>query len=249
MKAVRAELSKLISLPAAWVAVLAGLLVPAVIAVITSRAAVEAITLGAQSEASADAGFQELAFGVVGAVILGVVAVSSEYFTEGEESPGRQITTSLTAVPSRARFLLAKTAALVIATAVIASGAGTLTLVLVRTVLADAAPPLDPTRLVGVIVYWVLTALLAFGVTLLTRNGVVPLAILILNTSVVTVTFLLTRITPLANYLPDMAGLRMFIRELDTGTELSPVMGGVVMAAWVLALLTVGYFVVHRRDA
>lgn len=249
MNPLRDELSKLITLPAIWVATAAGLLVPTVVAVITSLSAKDAISRGLQAGASADLGFQELAFGVVGAVIIGVVSVSSEYIVEGEDSPGRQITVSLTTVPSRLRFLLAKTTAVVITTMFLAAVAGTITLALVRLVLADGAPPLEMSRFVGMIAYWVLTALLAYGITLITRNGVVPLALLILNTSVVTVTYLLTRITPLAGYLPDMAGIHMFLREVNTGIDLHPIMGAVVMTCWVVALLAVGAFTAHRRDA
>jgi hypothetical protein len=119
----------------------------------------------------------------------------------------------------------------------------------VQVLLGDHVQASDVSRVPGVVVYWVLTALLAFGITLLTRNGIVPLVVLILNTSVVTVTFLLTKITTLAVYFPDMAGLRMFIIEMDLPVHLSPVAGGAVMAAWVAVLLAVGVAVFRRRDA
>lgn len=46
---------------------------------------------------------------------------------------------------------------------------------------------------------------------MITTAAAVPLVVLILNTSVVTVTFLLTKIMTLAVCFPDTAGLRMFI--------------------------------------
>ncbi|WP_432932105.1 ABC transporter permease [Microbispora sp. CA-135349] len=254
MRALAAEVSKLASLPAVWIAAAAGVLVPGVIAAITASSALGAITRGAGTTAGIDTGYQELAFGVVGAIILGVVAMSSEYFTDSAESGGgRQITTSLTAVPSRLRLLLAKTAAVAIASALLAVAASAVTMSVIRVVLGEHAPALgtgDVPRLAGVVCYWVYTALLAFGVTVLTRHGIVPLAVFVVNTSVVTVTYLLTKITPLANYLPDMAGVRMFIRELDDGTAgIGPLAGCLVMTGWVAALLVIAVVAFTRRDA
>ena len=253
MRAYRAELSKLASLPSVWVSCVVGVAVPAAVAYITTSSANSAIANGVKEKVSTVAGFQELAFGVVGAIVLAVVAASSEYFTEGEGSGGgRQITTSLTVVPSRTRFLVAKVAAVVTAIGLLALAATAITLTVVQVLLGDHVQVFSTdnlARALGVVLYWVFTALLAFGITLLTRNGIIPLAVLILNTSVVTVTFLLTKITPLAAYFPDMAGMRMFIREVDLPVEVSPVVGGVVMAAWVAVLLGGAFASFQRRDA
>ncbi|MEV4297534.1 ABC transporter permease [Microbispora rosea] len=254
MRALAAEASKLASLPAVWIAMAAGVLVPGVVAAITASSALGAITRGAQANAAIDTGYQELAFGVVGAIILGVVGVSSEYVTESAESGGgRQITTSMIAVPSRLRLLLAKMSAIAVSGAMLAIGAAATTMGVVRAVLGEHAPAWgtdDVARLAGVVCYWTCTALLASGITVLTRHGVVPLAVLIANTSVVSVTYLLTRITPLANYLPDMAGVRMFIRNLAGSTaEIGPLTGGLVMTTWVTVLLVIAAISFTRRDA
>ncbi|MEW9531745.1 ABC transporter permease [Microbispora sp. NPDC049125] len=254
MRVLAAEASKLVSLPSAWIAMAAGVLVPSVIAAITASSALDAISRGAKTAAGVDTGYQELAFGVVGVIVLGVVGVSSEYFTESAESGGgRQITTSLTAVPSRLRLLLAKMSAIAVVSALLAIVAAAATMGAVRVALGEHAPALgaeDIARLAGVVCYWVYTALLACGVTVLTRHGVVPLALLITNTSVVSVTYLLTKITTLANYLPDMAGVRMFIPKLGgDSVEMSPLTGGLVMTAWVTALLPIAAIAFTRRDA
>src|SRR5436190_17531148 len=111
----------------------AGVLVPSVVAAITASTARDAITRGARTVAGADTGYQELAFGVVGVIVLGVVGISSEYFTESAESGGgRQITTSLTAVPSRLRFLLAKMAAIAAISALLAIVAAATTMGVVQ---------------------------------------------------------------------------------------------------------------------
>ncbi|MBB2745878.1 UNVERIFIED_ORG: hypothetical protein FHR35_005741 [Microbispora rosea subsp. rosea] len=254
MRALAAEASKLASLPAVWIAAAAGVLVPGVVAAITASSALGAITRGAAANAATDIGYQELAFGVAGAIILGVVGVSGEYVTESAESGGgRQITISLTVVPSRPRFLLAKMSAIAISGALLAITATVITMSVVRVVLGEHAPAWgadDVPRLAGVVCYWVYTALLASAITVLTRHGVIPLAVLTANTSVVSVTYLLTKITPLANYLPDMAGVRMFIRKLaDSTAEISPLTGGLVMTAWVTVLLVIAVISFTRRDA
>ena len=253
MRAYRAELSKLASLPSVWASYIVGVAVPAAVAYISASSVNSAIASGVKEKAGTDVGFQELAFGVVGATILGVVAASTEYFTEGEDSGGgRQITTSLTVVPSRTRFLVAKVAAIVTAVGLLALVATAITLTFVQILLGDHVHAFSAdnlARTLGVVLYWVFTALLAFGITLVTRNGIIPLAVLILNTSVVSVTFLLTKITSLAAYFPDMAGIRMFITEVDLPVEVSPVVGGVVMAAWAAAMLGAGFVSFRRRDA
>lgn len=250
MRIVRAELLKLLGLPSAWIAFAVGLVVAPLITFINSSTTVRAIENGTGTAPGGDAGYQELAFGITGAIILGVVAISSEYLTEGEESAGtRQVTTSLTAVPSRARLLVAKTTALILTVAMLATVTTAVTLTITRVVLGDHAEPLSALRALGVVLYWVLSALLAFGITLLTRSGVVPLAVLILNTSLVSVTYLLSRVVDAANYSPDLAGARMFIRDFESSVQIAPVTGGLVMTSWVLAVLAIGVVVFQRRDA
>lgn len=242
MRAVRAELSKLATLPFVWLAFAAGLLVPTVIAVITSLT----------SEPGRDTGFSELAVGVLGAIILGITAIGSEYTTEGEESAGgRQITTTLTAVPGRLRVLLAKAAAVVLATILLALLAIGAVFAVLHLLLGADAPAVDvdgATRMAGAVAYWVLMALLGFGLTVLTRNGIIPMAILVANSSAVTVTYLLAVNIAAANYLPDVAGMRMFT-TVDTGVDVAPLAGGLIMAAWVAVILVASGVVFSRRDA
>ncbi|MEV4531057.1 ABC transporter permease [Streptosporangium sp. NPDC049304] len=253
MRIAGAELLKLLGLPSAWIAFVIGLVVSPAIAFLNASTAVRAIENGTGAVPGGDAGYQELAFGVLGAIILGVVAISSEYLTEGEESAGtRQVTTSLTAVPSRTRLLAAKTTALVLTVAVLATVTTAVTLTVTRVVLGDHATSLTADtapRALGVVLYWVLTSLLAYGITLLTRNGVIPLTVLILNTSLVSVTYLLSRVIDAANYLPDLVGARMFLRDFRSSVQIAPAIGGLVMTSWVIAVLAVGVAVFRRRDA
>ncbi len=223
----RTELLKLAGLPSAWVAAGLGLLVPPLLVTLNSRAV----------PSGPDTGFLELTLGVLGPLVLGTIAAGSEY-------RGGQIRTSLVCVPSRLRLLVAKTGAVVLTVAVTAALSAVLTLAVAGVLTAGSVP-----RIAGVVVYWVLGALLAYGITLLARSGVLPLTVLILNSSVVSVSFLLSKVTPLAAYLPDLAGVHLFLHATASPRDLAPVTAGLVMAAWVAALLGVAGYVFHRRDA
>ena len=224
---VRAELLKLAGLPSVWVAVALSLLLPPLVVLLNSRTAAS----------SPDTGFLELTVGVLGPLVLGTVAAGSEY-------RGGQIATSLICVPSRLRLLAAKTGAVMLTVAVTAVVSAVITLAVAGVLTVSAG-----LRIAGVVGYWVLDALLAYGITLLTRSGVLPLTILIVNSTVVSVSFLLTKLTPLAAYLPDLAGAQMFIEPHDVVADLTPVTAGLVMGAWVAVLLGVAGYVFHRRDA
>jgi Ca2+/Na+ antiporter len=231
MRLLRAELLKLLGLPSAWAALALCFAVAPAVSYLNRRLP------------SPDAGYEELVFGVVGAIVLGVVAVSSEYRAESaEDAATRQIVTSLTAVPSRPRFLAAKAGALILTMALAAAVTAPATLTIRGGTLAIA-------RMLGVVVYFVLTALLAFGVTLVTRSGIVPLTVLIVNATVVSVSFLISRVLPVANYLPDLAGARMFVRHGEFNLAIGPVTGGLVMAGWTVLVVAGGAAAFCRRDA
>ncbi|GAB1819524.1 ABC transporter permease [Herbidospora sp. RD11066] len=231
----RAELSKLASLWSVWLASAIAVAVPTAITALNSTTS---------RGIGPDRGYQELAFGVMGVIILGVVAVGSEYFTEGADAGGgRQITTSLLAVPSRLRFLAAKAGAVALVAALLAvvASAGAMAFAVGSSV--------EWGRLAGVVCYWTYTALLAFGITLLVRHGIVPLVVLLVNTSLVSVTFLLSKAFPVFGFAPDLAGARMFVEPNDSTVEISPLLGFLVMSGWVAVVLVLAGIAFGRRDA
>lgn len=246
MRAFNAELSKLFSLPGIWLAFLVGAFSPAVIAALDSIAQKEEIIAGVSTRLL-EVGYIGLALGVQGVIILGVLAVSSEYLTESSESGGgQQITTSLTVVSSRLHFLLAKAGAVAVISILLCIVAIMTTVSATHLVLGEYSPAFEWSKLLGAVCYWTFTALLAFGITVLTKNGTIPLAVLIINTSVVSFSFLLSKVTKLALYLPDRAGLEMFMFLSDR--FLTPFIGGIVMSAWVVVLFIAAAIVFHRRD-
>lgn len=258
MRAFNAELSKLFSLPGIWLAFLIGAFAPAFIALMDSIAQKEEIIAGVSTRLP-EVGYIGLALGVQGVIILGVLAVSSEYLTESSElGGGQQMTTSLTVVSSRLHFLLAKAGAVIVTSILLCIVAMMTTLLATHLVLGEYTPAFEWSRLIGAVCYWAFTALLAFAITVLTKNSIVPLAVLIINSSVVSFSVLLYKVTKLAFYLPDRAGFEMFMFTSDnahtpsTGSlfdsYFTPFTGGLVMFAWVAVLFTVAAIVFNRRD-
>jgi len=258
--ALAAEFAKLASLPSGYVALgLLLLLAPGVAVVNTSalrRALDTGDTGGLVDLSTIDAGLDGIPVAAVGAIVLGVVVMSSEYTpTRRGAGSGRQITATLTGLPRRVPLLAAKALALATVTALASAVAVPVSVVAAQAVLGGHGHPLDEVaaeiggRVVGGVCYLVLTALLAFAVTVLVRNGVVPLIVLIVNGTFVSLSLLASMVTPLAKYLPDLAGGRMFGAYSPVEDPLGPVAGGLVMAAWTAVLLAVAAAVFVRRDA
>ncbi|WP_106767624.1 ABC transporter permease [Paenibacillus faecalis] len=246
MRAFNAELSKLFSLPGIWLAFLIGAFAPAVIAALDSIVEKEEIIAGVSTRLS-EVGYIGLGLGVQGVIILGVLAVSSEYLTESSETGGgQQITTSLTVVPSRLHFLLAKAGAVAVISILLSIVAIITTVSATNLILGQYVPAFEASRLIGAVYYWTFTALIAFGMTVITKNGIIPLAVLIINSSVVSFSVLLSKVTKLAFYLPDRAGLDMFMLMSDRFH--TPFRGGLIMTVWVAVFFIVAIIIFHRRD-
>lgn len=246
MRAFYAELSKLFSLPGIWLAFLIGVLGPAAFAALDCIAEKEDILAGISTRLP-EIGFIGLGFGVQGVILVGVLAVSSEYAVESSEAGhGQQIITSLTAVSSRLQVFLAKAAAVSAVTILLSILAIAAIMPVTRLILGEFAPAMEWTRLAGAVYYWMFTALIAFSFTVLTKNGMIPLTVLMINSSLVSFSVLLAKVTELAYYLPDRAGIDMFM-SMNNAYH-TPLRGGLVMLAWTAALLTIAAIVFHRRD-
>lgn len=246
MRAFKAELSKLVSLPSMWLAFLIGAFAPAFIAALDAFAQKEDIIAGIGTQLS-EVGYIGLGFGVQGVIIVGVLAVSSEYLTESSESGGgQQMTTSLSVVSSRLYFMLAKAGAVIVISILLCIMAILTTVSVTHLILDEHTPAFEWSRLLGVVCYWVLTALLAYGFTFITKSGLIPLAVLIINSSVVSFSVLLSKVTKLSFYLPDRAGIDMFMPLSDSIH--TPLAGGLVMVAWVALFFIAAAIVFHRRD-
>ncbi|WP_116948336.1 ABC transporter permease [Jiangella endophytica] len=230
--AVAAEWRKALTLPATVVALAVAVIGPVALAGLNASQG--------DTGSAAEAAFAASPLLTVGAIVIGAVTMGSEY------SGGRPVAATFAAMPRRAMVLAAKAA--VVSGLVVAASAVAMPVAL--GVAGGAPGDLEPGQWLGVTVYAVLTALIALGITTLTRSIVVPLIVLVANGTVVSVSFLLHGVTPLARYLPDLAGMRLLAGDdqLAIDDALAPVPGGLVMAAWTAALLAVAGVVLHRRD-
>jgi ABC-2 type transport system permease protein len=260
LHAIAAELRKTATLPATLVAVAVGALGMAGITLLNAFSVRDALRGGRPGlvayTSPAEAVFSAVPLGTVGAVILGVVAISSEYTTNSVDAGGgRQITATLTATPRRLAVIATKAITTVLLVAATAAVTIPGCLALAHLVIGTAATASENlgdmvARSLGAGLYWTLTALIALGLTALTRSGIIPLLVLIANSSLVSISLLLTKLTPLARYLPDLAGIRLFARDnIAVRSPLDPLTGGLVMAAWAVGLLAISATVFIRRDA
>jgi hypothetical protein len=171
----------------------------------------------------------------VGPVLLGVLAVASEY-------AGTQARTTLTAVPDRATALLGKTAAFVVA-ATVTSTASCAAGLAAALVAADGGVSLRP--VVGAAAHLVLIGLLAFALALLLR-ALVPSLVGVLALLLV-VSPLLASVTEHARWLPDRAGRALYLLGADAA--LTPVTGALVLVGWVAAVGGAATWAFLVRDA
>jgi ABC-2 type transport system permease protein len=222
-----AELGKLRTLPATWLALgLAGV-ANTLIAVLSAGGAVRLGT----------------AHGPVPIGQVGVVALAPAYvfaaiavLGAGSEHLGGQLRVSLAAVPDRHRLFRAKLAASV--------AAGVLA----------AVPVLVPGHLVqragaaglgALLLVYLLLSLLAYGIAVLTRSVVVPLVVLA-GTPVLLTPVLRGMVPDVVRFLPHEAALGLLAFP---GAELGRVEGLLVLAAWATVAVTCAWSAFAGRDS
>lgn len=192
---VRGEFVKALTLPGVWAGLGVGVLASVALTLLNASTVRSAIRSGDLSRVADTSTFETvfaiMPLGTVGAVIIAVMVMGSEYSAETAESGGaRQILTSLRAVPTRGLLLASKvlvTVSLVVLMAVVMlptcwlaaelviGGTGTETVThhnaLIRALLGT--------------LYWILMGLIALAIAALARNVLIPLAFLIVNSSLV----------------------------------------------------------------
>ncbi|SUU74291.1 ABC-2 family transporter protein [Actinomyces denticolens] len=254
---VRAEVKKLCTLTSIWIATASCILLPVGLAALSAHTMYRALSAGRKGEmlssSTADAGFGHLIFGAIGVVVIGVIAMSSEYTRNAQKvGRSRQLTTTMIAAPRRFQTVISKIIALCLWVVATSAVAATITIAVSRQMLGEYAAPLDGTywrRVAGVSVFWVMMALISCAFTAATRNGVLPLVILLANSTVLSFSRLLALVTDLAKYLPDTAALSMFLVESPVENAVGAATGFYVCTAW--GLLAAAIIIVSwvMRDA
>ncbi|MCP2337067.1 ABC transporter permease [Actinomadura rupiterrae] len=187
------------------------------------------------------AGFDGVQYGMLALIAFGVLAVS-----------GDPLGPALLAVPRRARFHAAKLAAIavvalpVVAFSVVGSDLAT------QIALGPYGKSLGadgvPRSLAGAVLYLMLMCLFAAGCTVMARNALVPLAVLL---PLVTVGSQLMSVAQSSRYaadlLPDRAGAQLLTVRPEHDA-LGPALGGLILVAWAVAAMVGGLAVLRRRD-
>lgn len=257
MSTLRAEAIKLATLPSVWLASTLAVVFPVLFAVTNAQMLRQALatgqTSGLLSTSTANEGWGQLTFGVVGIVVFGVVAISSEYTQNTQAVDGsRQVSTTMAALPKRLAVLVAKLVLVVLWVLVLGAITIPVTVATTQVLLGPYATPLGPdlmVRFAGVLAYWVVMALLSFMLATLTRSGLVPLAFLLTNASMVSFSLLLAKVTDLARFLPDIAAYSLFLTESPVSQPLATVSAIIVLTIWGAASCGVALCTYVLRDA
>ncbi|MBT2450915.1 ABC transporter permease [Streptomyces sp. ISL-43] len=223
----------------------------ALIALFVATAGIQTLTAALIGEAEAGsmgddpllAAFYGVNFGQIAAFAFGATALSSEFHNGA-------LRTSLTAVPSRARFYLSKMA--VVGGLVFLAGqlAGLATFIGGQAFMGAYALELGSLgtyrAIFGCGLYLTLMALLAAGLTAVLRSATAVLSLLI--PLVLMVSFVLGAASEgVARFLPDRAG--QMIMRMESADGLGPWTGIGVLALWALVAVAGGWLAVRRRDA
>ncbi|GIF20061.1 hypothetical protein BJ973_002033 [Actinoplanes tereljensis] len=226
--AIAAEIVKLRGLPAAVATMLgtvaAGGVLAAVVTASTEGADILPVTIP---------------FLQIGPILLGVLAVSTEY-------TGHQIRTTLIATPNRLVVLAAKSVAYLAASMITSVAALGAALASARVTPAGHHPP---TRIgwppAGATAYLVLIGFLGFAVTVLARSLVPPLVAML--TLVLIASPLLAGFTEHSRWLPDRAGRLLYQPGADA--VLAPGTGALTLLAWITAVAVLAIATFRTRDA
>ncbi|WP_430499829.1 ABC transporter permease [Micromonospora trifolii] len=193
-----------------------------------------------------NSGFNALLYGNLAFVVFAVLVFSSEY-TSG------MIRASLAAVPTRGLFYLAKLL-VVAAVALIVGGTAVIASFLItQSALgphgASLSDPGAMRAVLGGVAYVVLINVFSAAVAALLRSTALTLGILMPLFFVVGPALgTISGTKPVAQFLPDQAGMRAMQVTADSG-ELTAGQGILVLLLWTLTAAAVGYWLIRRRDA
>ncbi|MFF0867129.1 ABC transporter permease [Nonomuraea sp. NPDC003560] len=232
---VAAELVKLRTLPATLITTVTTVTGTATLAIVFAAGRDR---LGG-SPSAAEAALGVLEYGQVGFILLGILAVATEY-------GGSQIRTSLAAVPGRTLLMAGKTIAYVVAASLTA-----LLTIGISLLAARLTPGMSWAGgrlgvLAGAGAYLVLIGLLGYAVAALVRDLIAALVTML--ALVLVVPPLLTGHTTLAAYLPSRAGMRMYEIGPALQEDLTPVQGAGILTGWLVLALATAVISFVKRD-
>ncbi|MFJ6455507.1 hypothetical protein [Paenarthrobacter sp. NPDC091669] len=249
---VRAELTKLITLRSVWITAALTWLIVVLIGWSQAAPVGDALRTNdpglAPGASPETVGFDWVALGLIGIIVIGVIAASSEYVSG-------QLRSSLVAAPNRERLYLAKCAALTVFVTLLGlvtipllsllsqSGLGELS------VINGTVPAGLLLRWVGAIAFWDAIALIGFALGILLKQTLIPLFTLIVVSQL---SLMLLLLTPAFAYLPTVAGVLLFDPGLVTGSypdaDLGSLTAAIVTFTWTAGLVAFAGFRFSTRD-
>ncbi|MFS0873926.1 MULTISPECIES: ABC transporter permease [Paenibacillus] len=239
----RAELDKLATLPLIWLTLVGTFILNLGLAAAFTSIALQG-ELGTQR--ILNIGFASMGYLQAGFIILGIIAICSEY-------TGGQIRTTLATIPCRGFHLSMKNMALAIITvpaAFIIAASGVLYTYMM---MKDTAAAIDVDTMVkslaGATGYLTLTTLLSAAIGALLRRTTPALVVLLGYYFIVSP---LSRdfLPILKKYFPDTAGYYMYMPPTsDEINVLSPMQGTGILMLWTLIFITVAIVFYRKRDA
>lgn len=175
---------------------------------------------------------------------IGIILFGSWIMYE-EQGVGNMRTTLLS-VPNRASLLWAKTVTALVGSLLIAIvavfGSYASRRLVIGNIPLRADGVSDIQLLFGIISYWTLLGTLTFAFSVVVRNGLIGMGVMLMLT--LAVSQYLYKITEFARFLPDQAGMRLYQPYVDG--ELGPISGFVVLCTWVIAALIGGVISMNR---
>ncbi|WP_104092548.1 ABC transporter permease [Arthrobacter sp. GMC3] len=239
----RSELTKAFTLRSVQVTLLVAVLVPPLLAFFSGRAFDPTRTAPGGFPIESH-GFETAGFGQPIIILFAALVVGSEYLDA-------QIRTTLTATPSRGRIIGAKLLITALLSAVVAALSTTGAVLLKHAALGDRGMNLDQFtismawNLLGAIINYSLLSLIAASATLIMRNYIATIVVLV--PMVLGLTISLVGAIPSLKFLPDLAGVQLLTTYPGVGL-LDPIPGAFVMTAWALGLGTIGSRLFQSRD-
>lgn len=239
-RAIKAELSKMYSLPIIWFALGCTFIVNLILAYAFSNAGLQGLT---SIQSTLEIGLASVSYSQAGFIVFGILTVCSEYI-------GGQIRTTLTAMPRRGMqifaALLALTVVLFPASFVISSSGVLLTHILFGGSGASIEWGNLMSAIMGVSGYLTLTTLIGAAIGIVLRRMLPAVAVTLGYYFIVGP--LVRDQADFAKYLPDTAGVVMWFPQPDDGSALTSVQGGILLGAWTLAAIIIAVVVYRKRD-
>ncbi|MGI2295713.1 ABC transporter permease [Paenibacillus sp. GXUN7292] len=237
-RALKAELSKLGSLPITWFTLGGTFIVNLVLAYAFAKAGLQGLT---SLQSTLEIGLASVSYSQAGLMIFGILAVCSEY-------TGGQIRTTLTAMPRRGiqifAALLALTVVFIPASFVISASG----ILLTQSLYGSAAAPIVwgdlVSAMLGVSGYLTLTALISAATGIVLRRMLPAVAVMLGYYFIAGP--LIRDHADFAKYLSDTAGVVMWFPPSDRA--LTPVQGGILLGAWTLVAVIIAATVYRKRD-